>query len=268
LRRRPREVDPDLVAGDRDGTADRQVTVNRLDNVLGLAATVRELCDRGPHHPLGVGEELVHRGGDAVATTALTELLEPSLGEPVRGELGAKVAAPLLGLPRRQDEALEHLVGEELRRQDHAFLVEGAREGGEARRLDPADVRVVGTRDREPEDGAGDEGHVGQVGAARVRVVEDRDLARLEPEPHDGRDRVGHRAEVDRDVLRLRDHPAALVEQRRRAVASLLDVRRERRADQDGAHLLRDRPKRGTDHLELNRGDFVTHGSRSSWHHP
>jgi N-methylhydantoinase A len=49
------------------------------------------------------------------------------------------------------------------------------------------------------------------VRAAGVRVVEDRDLARLEPEPHDGRDRVGHRAEVDRDVLRLRDHPAALV---------------------------------------------------------
>ena len=57
----------------------------------------------------------------------------------------------------------------------------------------------------------------------------------------DGGDRVGHRAEVDGDVLGLRDHPAALVEERGRAVAPLLDVRRERGADEHGAHLLGDR---------------------------
>jgi hypothetical protein len=58
---------------------------------------------------------------------------------------------------------------------------------------------------------------------------------------------------MDRDVLGLRDHPASLIEQRGRAVATLLDVRGERGTDQDGAHLLRDRAQRGADHLELNR---------------
>jgi hypothetical protein len=38
---------------------------------------------------------------------------------------------------------------------------------------------------------------------------------------HDGSDRLGHRTEVHRDVLGLRDHATVLVEERRRAVASL-----------------------------------------------
>ena len=268
LRRGPREVDPDPVASDLDRAVDGQVAVDRLDDVLGLAATVRKRGERGPHHPLRVRVELVHRSGDAVATPSRAQLLEPPLGETVRGELRAEVAAPLLRLPRRADEALEHLVGEELRRQDHALLLERARERGEARRLDAADVRVMGSRDREAEHGARDERDVGQVRAAGVRVVEDRDLSRLEPERHDRGDRVGHRAEVDRDVLGLRDHPAPLVEQRGRAVPPFLDVGRERGADQDGAHLLRDRPQGRADHLELNRCDHVTHVSRPSRHHP
>ena len=77
----------------------------------------------------------------------------------------------------------------------------------------------------------------------------------------DGGDRVGHRAEVDGDVLGLRDHAAALVEDRGRAVAALLDVRGERRADQHRAHLLGDRAQRLAEHLELDR-----HGSARDFH--
>ena len=54
------------------------------------------------------------------------------------------------------------------------------------------------------------------------------------------RDRLGHRAEVDGDVLGLGDHAAPGVEERGRAVAPLLDVRRERAPDEHRAHLLRD----------------------------
>ena len=264
MRRRPREVDPDRVARELDRAVDRQVAVDRLDDVLGLAAAVRKRRERGAHHPLGVRVELVHRGGDAIAAAARAELVEPQLGETVRGELGAEVAPPLLRLPRRPDEALEHLVGEELRREDHALLLERVREGGQARGLDPADVGVVGARDREAEDGAGHERDVGQVRAAGVRVVEDRDLAGLEPEAHDRGDGFGHRAEVHGNVLGLRDHPPALVEQRGRAVAAFLDVRGEGGADQDGTHLLRDRPQRRADDLQLNWCDHVTHASRPS----
>jgi hypothetical protein len=268
LLRSPAEVDPDFVAGDLGGAVDRQVAVHRLDHVLGLAATVRKRGERGAHHALGVGVELVHRGGDSIPAAARAQLLEPSLGEAVRGELRSEVTAPLLRLPRRQDEPLEHLVRQELRREDHAFFLEHVRERGQARRLDPADVRVVGARDRVAEPGARNERYVGQVGAAGVRVVEDRDLPLVEAEPHHGRDRVGHRTEVDGDVLGLRDHATALVEKRSRAVAALLDVGRERGADQDRAHLLGNRPQGGADHLQLNWWDHVTHASAPSCHHP
>ena len=62
----------------------------------------------------------------------------------------------------------------------------------------------------------------------------------------------GHGAEMDRDVLGLRDHATALVEKRRRAVAPLLDVRGEGRADEDGPHLLGDRAQEAADDLHLD----------------
>ena len=77
----------------------------------------------------------------------------------------------------------------------------------------------------------------------------------------DRADRGGHRPEVHRDVLGLHDHLAMGVEQGGRRVASLLDVRRVRRADEHGAHLLTDRPERATQHLQL---DGVDHRVRSS----
>ena len=73
----------------------------------------------------------------------------------------------------------------------------------------------------------------------------------------------GHRAEMDRDVLRLRDHATVLVEQCGRAVAALLDVRRERRPDERGAHLLRDRTERCADDLQLDRITATSAGRAS-----
>ena len=82
---------------------------------------------------------------------------------------------------------------------------------------------------------------------------------------HDGGDRVGHRAEVDGDVLGLHDHPAALVEQRGRAVAPLLDVRGEGGADEHRAHLLGDRAQAAADDLELDVHSLV---ESPAWDHP
>src|SRR4029077_8263185 len=65
--------------------------------------------------------------------------------------------------------------------------------------------------------------------------------------------------EVDGDVLRLRDHADRLVEDRSRAVAALLDVRRERGADEDSTHLFRDRAERAPDHLQLDVHRRSTH---------
>src|SRR5580765_1195861 len=94
--------------------------------------------------------------------------------------------------------------------------------------------------------------------AARVRIVEDEDVVGRRVAADHGSDCVGHRAEMDGDVLRLDDHPATLVEERGRAVAPLLDVRGERGADQDGAHLLGDRAQAAADDLELDVHSLVS----------
>src|SRR6266700_8001905 len=70
---------------------------------------------------------------------------------------------------------------------------------------------------------------------------------------------------MDGNVLGLRDHPPARVEEGSRAVAALLDVRGEGGAYEDGAHLLGDRPKRASEHLELDIHALVTPPSRSRY---
>ena len=63
-------------------------------------------------------------------------------------------------------------------------------------------------------------------------------------------DRLGHRAEVDGDVLGLGDHRALGVEQRGRAVAALLDVGGVGAADQHRARLLGDARQRAGEDRE------------------
>ena len=113
--------------------------------------------------------------------------------------------------------------------------------------------------DSEADLGHRDEREVRQVRAAGVRIVDGPDVAAGRAVLHHGEDRVGHRPEMDGDVLGLRDHPPPVVEQRGRAVAPLLDVRGEGGAHQQRAHLLRDRPQDGTDDLEL----YVYSGAQS-----
>ena len=252
LRRRSSEIDLDLVAAHGHRRADRELALLRLDDVLGLPAAVRQARERRAHDPLRVRVELVHRSRDAIPPAPRAQLIDAPLGELVRGDLRAEVAAALVRVARVREEEREDLVRERQRGQDEPFLVELARVGREARGLHSAHVGVMRARDGEPERRPRDERHVGEVRAAGERVVEDPHCARLGlVRAHRG-DCVGHRAEVNGDVLRLRDHPAAVVEERGRAVAALLDVRGERGADQHRAHLLRDRTEGGADHLQLD----------------
>ena len=63
---------------------------------------------------------------------------------------------------------------------------------------------------------------VGQVRPAREGVVDDEDVAKLRRALADGGHRFGHRAQVDGNVLRLRDHSSVFGEERRGAIAALL----------------------------------------------
>jgi hypothetical protein len=87
---------------------------------------------------------------------------------------------------------------------------------------------MVGAGSREADGRARDERDVWQMGSAGVGVVEDEDVIRRGiVRAHSG-DRIGEGAEMHGDVLGLGDHAATVVEEGRRAVAPLLDVRRER----------------------------------------
>ena len=63
------------------------------------------------------------------------------------------------------------------------------------------------------------------------------------------------RAEVHRDVLGLRDEPAAAVEQRARVIEALLDVRRVRRVAHGDAHLFARICERAAQHFGRDRID-------------
>jgi hypothetical protein len=96
---------------------------------------------------------------------------------------------------------------------------------------------------------------VGQVRAAAERVVEQRDIAltQLSELVQGGAHAHRHGPEVDGHVIAQGDRDAARVEQRARIVASLLDVGGKGRAAERGPHLLRQRRKQMTEHLESDR---------------
>src|SRR5215213_4822106 len=76
--------------------------------------------------------------------------------------------------------------------------------------------------------------------AAGVRVVDGEDIAWLGVAAPNSGHRLGHRAEVHRNVLGLGYHPPTRVEERRRAVAPLFYVRGVGAPYEDRPHLLGD----------------------------
>jgi hypothetical protein len=169
--------------------------------------------------------------------------------------LRAQVAAADVGRAHVGEDQLEHVVLEPHRRDDDPLLVDVAGVGGHRAGPHAADVGVVGARDRVGEDVAvdverRDERDVRQVGAAAVGVVDDPHVAGVGLVLDHRRHRLGHRAEVDGDVLGLGDHRALGVEQRGRAVAALLDVGGVGAADQHRAGLLGDARQRAGEHAQ------------------
>ena len=70
LGRRAREVDLDLVAGDRHSSVQLELALGRLEDVARLEPPVRQGRDPGPDASLRIGVELVHRGGGALAAVS------------------------------------------------------------------------------------------------------------------------------------------------------------------------------------------------------
>src|SRR5215210_1800361 len=268
-----REVYLHRVALDGDSGPYRDVLVCdpvALHAVLRAVPTVGEVTDGLAGAFLGVGDHLFESGEDGVFAAALYQLSDAFFGDVVRGNLGSQVAAPEGWGAYVGEQQLEHVVyviagsHQANRRDDDALLVDLARVAGHGAWTHPPDVGVVGSRDRVPDDlslvggDGGDERYVGQVRPSGVRVVYGEHVARLWVAVHYGRYGLGHRAEVDGDVLSLGDHAAIRVEERRRAVATLLDVRGVGAPDQDSPHLLGD-PGQGARQNREGYGVKPTH---------
>ena len=207
-----------------------------LHAVLGGVLPVGEVADGLACALLCVRDDLIEGGEDRVLASAVYKLGEALFCDVVRGDLGPQVTAPEAGGADVGEEEVHHVghvfavAHQTHRRDDDALLEDLARVARHGAGTHPAHVGVVGPRHRVPDNlslvGDGrDERYVGQMRPARVRVVYGEDVARLRVAAHYGSNGLGHRPEVDGDVLGLGDHQALLVEERRRAVAPLLDVR-------------------------------------------
>ncbi len=266
------EVDRHRVALYPDGRPHWDVLVGgavAFEEVLGGTFAVGEVPYGFPGALLGVGDHLVECLQDQVLPAPLDKLADANTRDIVRGDLGAEVAAPQGGgVDVCQEEVQDVLdvlptAHETDRRDDDAFLVDLPRIARHAPRPHTAHVRVVRAGDGVAGDLSligygGDEGDVRQVGPAGVGIVYGEDVAGFGASPHHRPDGLGHRAEMDRDVLGLGDHPAPRVEEGRRAVTALLYVRGVGAPDQDRPHLLGDPAERAREHGESYRIHALT----------
>ena len=239
------EVQQQALAVDARAQAQLEVAVGALEHVARAARPVRERRQAGTRAALGVVQHCVGGAAQPTRPQAAGELDHPAGAAAVGGELGEQVRAALGGLAHARHELVEGALVQRLGRDHDPLFAQRATVGRHRPGRRAAHVGVVRAACRKADqlpagarEDRRDHRDVGQVGAARERVVEDpRDPRGVVLVEH-RRDRRRHRAQVDGDVLGLHDHLTPRVEERRRCVAALLDVGRVRGADQHQPHLL------------------------------
>src|SRR5664280_1692324 len=257
-----------------DGVTDEDIVVDVTVTVAlqlgaGPVGAVRQAPQGLAGPAFGVAKHLLEPGEQRVQPTVVHQLADPPLGHPVGGHLRPEVAPAQPGGARVGADQLQHVIGEPDRRDDQPLLPQIPGTGRHGTRGHAADVGVVrpgdGIGDDRPTDGhRADQRDIGEVRAAGVRVVEDPHVARPRVAGHHRRDRLRHRTEMDGDVFGLRDHPARAVEERRRAVPALLDVRGVGAADQHRTHLLGDAREAASEDRQGDRVERHRRRSRTS----
>ncbi len=241
----------------------RQVALDLLvvEHVLEAPGAVGHGRDRGAHLALGVVHQRRAGPQHGIGAVFGAQRLEALHAHAVGCHLGAQVRQPLARhLAVEQDQILDvglKLAGAiEPHRRNAQALLEDVGMAAVDEVCMVSEVHRPGHEPSVDEDRLGQH-DVGQVGAAAlVGIVADEGVARpyvLDPVAfHDVRHQLDEAAEMDRDVLGLAERLALGIEQRRRAVAPLLDIGRVRNADQRLACLLDDRVHGSADHLDGN----------------
>ena len=293
------EIDHRLASGgvDRDLDLDLRAVVHRQGELpvrpeRGLG---RQRSDHPTHRLLGVVLHMTHvshHRGQAPLRDHRVQFLHTFL---VGRDLGPQIGQRLVRVARRPGTAGKlgtqlglkkpAVANQQQVVEQHALLVDAARERRHRARRDATDIGVVAaggyikrgltrhatvlppTRQID----GGDDGDVRQMGAAVVGVVEHVDITRLHvriARDH-GLDRLAHRSQVHRHVRRVGDQRTLGVEQRAGEVQPLLDVDRVCGVLQPQAHLLGDVHEQVVEDLEHHRVGGGADGLRGgAWPNP
>jgi hypothetical protein len=242
---------------------------------------LRQLGDAIADAPARVGDDVAHGAAHAVRALPTHQVAHGVRAARVGGDLHAQVELALHRVARvRHDQPQE--VGLQLarahdtcNRNANAFLEDRARAAGNRAGHGAADVRVVSGVGRERDEPTlpehrRDEVDVRQVAAVgEIRIVADEHVAVAHVgERNVAQQRIdapGERSQMQGNLRALRDQPPPAVEQRDRAIAPLLDVGRERRADQRVVHVLRDGQQAVAEHLHRDgvENRFRSHAAAS-----
>ena len=266
------EVDDQAVAGLLDVHADperRVVALRVVGNavavaeVLETALAVRQIGQGRAHQPLGIVHDLGHVADEPLGAVALRQSLQPLGRAQGGGELGAEVALALVGRAHvGQDHLLEvdieRAAADEPQRRQAQPLAVDLRDRAVAAGRGRADIGPVraqaGVAEQAPVvEGRAHHVDIGEVAAAEVGVVVDEHVAVVhvgaEGGDH-GAHRIGHGAQMDRQIGPLRHHRSLGVEHAAGVVAGRFQDRRVGGLGEDDAHLLGDLGEAVLDDLE------------------
>ncbi len=264
--RRTVEMEPHLLAShfDLDRELDLAVDLHIVEAVGESIDAVGNVRDAGAHPSLRIVLQRLAGSEHRRNPVFRAQLLHAPDTQAIGGHLRSQIGKPLTrNLAIEQDQLL-HL-GLQL-----ATAVQANRRDAEPLLVDMrmaavGEVRMVRGVDRPGDDVPGDEDRLGQHdvgqmrGAALIGIVADEDVAGAYAADgmslHYVRQEFEETTEVHRDVLGLAERLAMHVEERRRAIATFLDVGRIAGAHQCFAHLLGDRGESAADDFDGDRID-------------
>ncbi len=226
---------------DLDGNFHRLIADSVVvEKILGAIAPARQLCQKCPHHALGVVEQFLRSALGSRQAIAFANFAQAFCSGMTGSELCSQVSLAFdrctdIAQKKRKYVRLSFPSPHKFDRRDaKSFLVDlTAKSHGAG--ISAADVGVMCARRHvEIRQGVGTwtlpidrryQRDVGQMGSAAERIVQHRDIAGAELESiENGANRHGHGAQMHRHVVAHGQNFAVRIEDGARIVAAFLDV--------------------------------------------
>ncbi len=270
------KVDAGAIAADVDCRCDLHGPVGDavvVEIIFGAIRSRRKPSDGRAHHALAVILERGHVAPQRRQSVFRCELEQTLLAAFDRHALGQQVAFALHGRAHIRENQIEQCAvdaaaaHQQHRRNADSLLINLARQrhGSRTHAADVSVVRAVRHEERRLagalHEYGGDCGDIGQVGAAAERIVQNRDVARLEIEGlRRVLDRERHGAQMHGHVIAHRDGFASGIVHGAGIIAALLDVCRVRSLAQHRAHFFGDGNQQMAKQLQFDGIGFHSFG--------